>query len=216
MPDITPLPDPPTRQDPNNFNDRADEFLSALESPFVPELNALRAEVLGAQTSANAASISAASSQSIASAAATASQFTANALMWSASTAYALGQNAISAVNFQTYRRKVAGTTATDPANDGTNWEAIGGKTFTGISAPSSGWTGSGPYTNVITVTGLLATDSPIVDINLSSVTYADVPDVQSDWGLVYRVAATAANQLTLYATDTPTKNFTLTVKVVR
>jgi hypothetical protein len=89
-------------------------------------------------------------------------------------------------------------------------------QTFTGISAPSTGWTGSGPYTNVITVTGLLATDSPIVDIDLSGVTYADVPDVQSDWGLVYRVAATAANQLTLYATDTPTKNFTLTVKVVR
>jgi hypothetical protein len=89
-------------------------------------------------------------------------------------------------------------------------------QTFTGISATSTGWTGSGPYTNVITVTGLLAADSPIVDIDLSGVTYADVPDVQSDWGLVYRAAATAANQLTLYATETPTENFTLTVKVVR
>jgi hypothetical protein len=89
-------------------------------------------------------------------------------------------------------------------------------QTFTGISAPSSGWAGTGPYTNVITVTGLLATDSPIVDINLSGVTYADVEDVQADWGLVYRVAATANNQLTLYATDEPTENFTLTVKVVR
>jgi hypothetical protein len=89
-------------------------------------------------------------------------------------------------------------------------------QTFTGISATTTGWTGSGPYTRVVTVTGLLATDSPIVDIDLSSVAFADVPDVQSDWGLVYRVAATAANQLTLYATDTPTENFTLTVKVVR
>jgi hypothetical protein len=87
---------------------------------------------------------------------------------------------------------------------------------LTGISAPATGWTGSGPYTNVITVTGLLATDSPIVDLDLSGVTYVNVPDVQSDWGLVYRVAATANNQLTLYATDEPTENFTLTVKVVR
>jgi hypothetical protein len=89
-------------------------------------------------------------------------------------------------------------------------------QTFTGISAPSTGWTGSGPYTNVITVTGLFATDSPIVDIDLSSVPYADVPDVQADWGLVYRVAATANNELTLYATDEPTENFTVQVKVVR
>ena len=89
-------------------------------------------------------------------------------------------------------------------------------QTFTGISATSTGWTGTGPYTRVVTVTGLLATDSPIVDIDLSAVTYADVPDVQADWGLVYRVAATAANQLTLFATETPTKNFTLIAKVVR
>jgi hypothetical protein len=89
-------------------------------------------------------------------------------------------------------------------------------QTFTGISAPSTGWTGSGPYTNVITVTGLLATDSPIVDIDLSGVPYANVPDVQADWGLVYRVAATADNQLTLYALDEPTENFTVQVKVVR
>jgi hypothetical protein len=87
---------------------------------------------------------------------------------------------------------------------------------LTGISAPATGWTGTGPYTNVITVAGLAATDSPIVDIDLSAVAYADVPDVQSDWGLVYRAAATATNQLTLYATETPTEDFTLTVKVVR
>jgi hypothetical protein len=89
-------------------------------------------------------------------------------------------------------------------------------RTFTNVSAPSTGWTGTGPYTNVITVAGLLASDFPIVDIDLSGVTFADVPDVQADWALVYRVAATAANQLTLFATDEPTENFTLTIKVVR
>jgi len=89
-------------------------------------------------------------------------------------------------------------------------------QTFTGISALATGWTGSGPYTNVITVAGLAATDSPIVDIDLSAVAFADIEDVQADWGLVYRAAATATNQLTLYATDEPTEDFTLTVKVVR
>jgi hypothetical protein len=45
--------------------------------------------------------------------------------MWNPSTNYALGQNAISPTNFQTYRRRVAGTSATDPASDATNWTAV-------------------------------------------------------------------------------------------
>jgi hypothetical protein len=56
---------------------------------------------------------------------ATTAGLTANALMWNASTNYALGQNAISPTNFQTYRRRVAGTSATDPASDATNWTAV-------------------------------------------------------------------------------------------
>jgi hypothetical protein len=118
---ITPLPDPPTRQDPTNFNDRADEFLSALESPFVPELNAFRLEMLSIGDMAEDAVTAAAT----ATAAADAAQFTADALMWNAATAYVLGQNAISPTNFKTYRRKVAGISATDPSADATNWVLV-------------------------------------------------------------------------------------------
>jgi hypothetical protein len=125
MPNITPLPIPPTRQDPANFNDRADEFLSALESPFVPELNALRTEVLGAQTSANAGASTATNAANTATAAATAAQNYSNAEMWNASTNYALGVVAISPTDFQPYRRIVAGTSATDPASDATNWLSV-------------------------------------------------------------------------------------------
>ena len=83
-------------------------------------------------------------------------------------------------------------------------------------SSGSSNWTGSNPYTAVMTVSGILSTDVPIVDINLSSVTFADVPDVQADWALVYRVAATANNELTFYATEEPTKDLTVQIQVVR
>lgn len=88
--------------------------------------------------------------------------------------------------------------------------------TFTGISVTSGTWTGTDPSTAVVTVTGLLSTDRPIVDIDLSGVSFSSVEDVQADWGLVYRVAATANNQLTLFATAAPTNNFTLNAKVVR
>jgi hypothetical protein len=126
MPNITPLPVPPTRQDPANFNDRADEFLSALEDPFVPELNALRLEVLNAQDDVNTESAAALAAANTAEAAATAAQNYSNAEMWDAGTNYEVGTVAISPTNFQAYRRIVAGTTATDPAADTTNWINMG------------------------------------------------------------------------------------------
>jgi uncharacterized membrane protein len=93
---------------------------------------------------------------------------------------------------------------------------------FTTTVAGSSGtsdWTqasSSDPWIATKTVTGILATDAPIVDINLSAVAFADVGDVQGDWALVYRVEASAANQLKFYALDEPTENFTVQAKVVR
>ena len=41
---ITPLPTPPTREDPVNFNDRADLFLPAIVT-FAQEANQLAADV---------------------------------------------------------------------------------------------------------------------------------------------------------------------------
>jgi len=87
--------------------------------------------------------------------------------------------------------------------------------TVTGSSGTSD-WTGSGPYIATKTVTGLLSTDTPIVDIDLSGATYADVPDIVAEWATVYRVEASAANTLKVYATAEPTKSFSLQIKVVR
>ena len=46
--------------------------------------------------------------------------------VWSASTAYTVGQEAIRPTLHKKYRRRVAGTTATAPENDATNWLDIG------------------------------------------------------------------------------------------
>ena len=86
-------------------------------------------------------------------------------------------------------------------------------------SGGTSDWTqdtSSDPWIATIAVAGLLSTDVPIVDIDLSSVPFADVPDVQADWALVYRVEASDDDELKLYATDEPTADFELTIKVVR
>lgn len=82
------------------------------------ELTTAQADVTTKQNNAAASAVNAAAS---AAAAAT----TAAAAGWLAGTAYALNTNAISQIDFQTYRRKIAGTTATDPKNDQVNWTLL-------------------------------------------------------------------------------------------
>jgi hypothetical protein len=46
---------------------------------------------------------------------------------WSASVNYTIGKVVYSPISFQSYRRKVAGTSATDPSLDVDNWAALSG-----------------------------------------------------------------------------------------
>lgn len=79
---------------------------------------------------------------------------------------------------------------------------------------PASGWTGSAaPYTCNVTVTGLLAADKPIVDI-VPSTTYATAEAQIEAYGYIYRMAA-QANGIVAYASEKPTVDIPIQVKVV-
>lgn len=79
----------------------------------------------------------------------------------------------------------------------------------------ADGWTGdSAPYTNTVTVSGLLASDKPFVDLVPSS-TYATAESEIEAFANIYRMT-TAANKLTVYATEKPTVNLTVQIKAVR
>lgn len=81
---------------------------------------------------------------------------------------------------------------------------------------PYASWTGSSaPYTKAVTVTGILATDKPDINLDLSSATYSDVATIQSDWANVYR-GVTSADTITFYASEVPTIDIPLQIKVVR
>lgn len=91
--------------------------------------------------------------------------------------------------------------------------------TYTATVTGSSGttdWTGTDPVTASVTVSGLLSTDKPFVDIDLSAVAFANVADAQTAWGTVYRVEASADNTLKLYATEEPAPSFALNITVFR
>lgn len=126
---ITALPTPPTRTDPNNFATRADAFLAALPT-FGTEANVLASEV----TTAALACAAAAQGVSL--------------TAWVSGTTYAEGDVRYDTTDFKSYRRKTAGAGTTRPGLDGTNWALItglgdvdttstqtisGAKTFSGV-----------------------------------------------------------------------------------
>jgi len=77
-------------------------------------------------------------------------------------------------------------------------------------------WSGTDPVTAVKTVSGVLATDQPLIDVDLSAVTFADIEDKQTEYAKIFRVAATDANEITFFATETPTEELVINIKVVR
>ena len=67
-----------------------------------------------------------------------------------------------------------------------------------------------------ITVSGILASDNPIVDINWSgSETDTQRDDILEAWGKIYRIS-TSANTITVYVTEAITVTIPIQLKVVR
>jgi uncharacterized protein (DUF608 family) len=89
-------------------------------------------------------------------------------------------------------------------------------KSFTILSADT--WTDqTGFFTLAKTVSGVVASDNPIIDLNLSGATLENIPDIQTAWGAVYR-ATTTTDTITLYALEAPVfpEDTPIKVKVVR
>jgi hypothetical protein len=146
---ITALPTPPSRQDPTNFNDRADAFLGALPQ-FQSEANTL-------QTDVNANQLAATYSATLAAASELAAANTAGATLWVSGTTYAVGANRFSPINFLTYRRKTAGAGTTDPSLDATNWQlltGLGNTTLQAVYPVGSIYINAGVTTNPATLFG--------------------------------------------------------------
>lgn len=85
---------------------------------------------------------------------------------------------------------------------------------YTGTLAAAS-WSGaSAPYTQTLTVNGLLASDTPTVDVVMSG-TYSTDDARNSAWAAIYR-AVTSANTLTVYASELPTVDLPIQIQCVR
>jgi len=86
-------------------------------------------------------------------------------------------------------------------------------------SGGTSNWTqatGADPWIATKTVTGILSTDRPTVSLDISSETYADGLFLQTVWNYVYRVEASANNEIKLYSIEEPVSDFDIVIQVVR
>lgn len=78
-----------------------------------------------------------------------------------------------------------------------------------------AGWSRSAaPYSQAVTITGVLATDTPIVDL-VPSTTYATAESQIEGWANIYRAVA-SANTITFYATDIPTVSLSFQARCIR
>ena len=89
-------------------------------------------------------------------------------------------------------------------------------KNFT-ATIPTSGWTmDDGWGTIQISVSGLLASDSPIVDINMEAISGTENLLYGAEyWGNVFR-AVTYANAIRIYAYEAPTMDIPIKMVVIR
>jgi hypothetical protein len=107
---------------------------------------------------------------------------------------------------------------------DGTNWinkplpaeTGLANVVYLTTTIATGDWSGTDPVTAVKTVSGVLSTDKPLIDIDLSSVAFANVEAKQTEYAKIYRVAATGANEITFYALEAPTEELIIQIKVVR
>lgn len=87
-------------------------------------------------------------------------------------------------------------------------------QTFT-ATITAAGWAGeAAPYTNAVTVTGLLTTDTPLVDM-IPSDTFETAETEIEAYANIYKMVA-ADNQLTAYATEKPTVDISIQIRAVR
>lgn len=100
---------------------------------------------------------------------------------------------------------------------DGTQYQLIAvDRTHIDYTATiATTWAGSEtPYSQDITITGITANDKPIVDVTMSG-TFADDQTRLAEWSKIYRIT-TAANKITVYATEKTTASLPIQLQVVR
>ena len=85
---------------------------------------------------------------------------------------------------------------------------------FYATAAIGTTWEGSGPYTQTVAVSGMLASDTPIIDLLPSTDAETAAAELEA-WSMIYRID-TAADSITVYASEATTQEITIQILGVR
>ena len=91
---------------------------------------------------------------------------------------------------------------------------AVKAEKFHATATIGTTWEGSGPYTQTVSVSGLLASDTPIIDLIASTNPETAEAEIAS-WAVIYRID-TANGSLTVYASEATTQAITIQILGVR
>ncbi len=94
------------------------------------------------------------------------------------------------------------GSDTTDQA--GTDW------------AEETSGTWEGVFTTTKTVNGIITTDTPFIEIDLSGANASNFGSFNSQYGLIFRVEVVSNNNIKFYATLEPELDLPIIIKVVR
>ena len=79
----------------------------------------------------------------------------------------------------------------------------------------ATGWAGSGPYTQSVNVSGVMATDNPVADISLSRTTATAQSELEN-FGYISKIETAAGKITATCFEEKPTVNLTVRLLVVR
>lgn len=80
----------------------------------------------------------------------------------------------------------------------------------------ASGWSSVAPYTQTITIQGIIATDEPFFDLNMTNATVDNAGDLAKNWVLVKKLEAGANSIIATCYDSAPTIDLPMNIKVIK
>lgn len=80
----------------------------------------------------------------------------------------------------------------------------------------ASGWSSAAPYTQTITIQGIVATDEPFFDLNMTNATVDNAGDLAKNWVLVKKLEAGANSIIATCYDSAPTIDLPMNIKVIK